>query len=71
MVELVRHYCEVCEKEGIHLFKTYYDGTVVQICLACRHSELNKLGYDFNRIKKAVEDETIINSLFPPTKRTI
>jgi len=63
MVELARRYCEVCESEGVHLIKTYYDGTVVQVCIKCRHNGMIKLGYDHNKINKMLEDEELIEKI--------
>ena len=68
MVELARSFCEICEIEGMHLIKTYYDGTVMHVCINCRHIEMIKLGYDYIRIKKALANEKLAVDLFPQNK---
>ncbi|MFC1804139.1 hypothetical protein ACFL0D_09290 [Thermoproteota archaeon] len=67
MVELKVHQCKVCQKKTSHVLQSYYDGTVVQVCLECRHRELTKKGYDYRRFERAITNEYYKRDLFPLT----
>ena len=54
MVEINRHYCKDCQKNTSHIVQTYYDGTVVKICLVCRDKELTEKGYDYRRYERII-----------------
>jgi ribosome-binding protein aMBF1 (putative translation factor) len=65
MVELKHQYCKICKKNTNHALKTYYDGTIAQVCLECQQIELIRKGYDYRRFKKAVNKKSHHVYLFP------
>jgi ribosomal protein L44E len=65
MVELTHHYCKDCQKKTSHVLQTYYDGSVVRICLVCRSRELTRKGFDYRRYERIINNEQYKKELFP------